>query len=109
MSDEKALFESTMKDLWMVAMKDGTITEEERDILNQVRIDADEYSMILVECMEDDRISKIEFDKLELLKKQMIDRATITAKIDSNFTDDERALISKLTEIVSFKYRLNKN
>lgn len=109
MNNNKELFEKTMKEMWMVAMKDGKISPEERDILNQIRIDADEYSMMLTECMDDDIITKAEFDKLELLKKQMIDRATITAKIDSNYTDDERALIRKLTELVSFKYKLNLN
>ncbi|MCE7737534.1 MAG: hypothetical protein GPJ54_21770 [Candidatus Heimdallarchaeota archaeon] len=104
MNNEREQFETTMKEMWMVAMKDGIITTEEREILNQVRIDADEYSMILTECMADDMITKEEFDKLELLKKQIIDRATIMAKIDDNFSDDERALISKLTELVKFKY-----
>ncbi len=107
MSDEKVLFENTMKELWLVAMKDGTISPEERDILNQVRIDADEYSMMLKECKVDNMITKEEFDKLELLKKQIINRAIITAKIDDNFTNDERALITKLTELVSIKYKLD--
>lgn len=107
MTDVNSLFETTMKEMWLIAMKDGTITPEERDILDQVRIDADSYSLMLQECMEDGQITKEEFEKLEYLKKQMMDRAQLIAKIDDDYTQDERALISKLTELVSIQYKLN--
>ena len=57
-----------MQQLWKVAHKDGVITPEEYDILEQVRIDADAYHVMLQECLEDGTISKEEAEQLHKLK-----------------------------------------
>jgi hypothetical protein len=106
MTDVNSIFETTMKEMWNVAMKDGTITPEEKDILLQVQIDADAYSVMLQECMDDGIITKEEYEKLEFLKNQMLSRANLIAQIDDKVDEDEKALINKLVELVNIQYKL---
>lgn len=102
---DDSVFDKTMKQLWKVAQKDGIITPEEYDILEQVRIDADAYHVMLQECLEDGTISKEEAEQLHKLKDLIMERALLIATIDGTFDDDERELLKKLSEILALQYQ----
>lgn len=107
MTELNSIFEITMKELWKVAMKDGIITPQERDILEQVQIDADSYALMLEECLQDGTITKEEAAKLDYLKNLITDRAYVTATIDGKVDRDEGNLIAKLAEVISIHYNLD--
>ncbi len=99
-----ALFNDTIKQLLSAAKKDGIITPEEMDIIEQVKIDAESYSLMLQEALSDGKLSKKEREKLNELKQMIVDRAELIAKLDGKFDDDEKELLKKLSEIISKRY-----
>lgn len=101
---EESLFTITMRELIEAAKKDGVITPEEQDIIEQVKVHADSYNMILEESLSDGIISSDEADRLNGLKQMIVDRAELIAKIDGKFEDDEKELIKKLIEIMKNHY-----
>ncbi|OLS22582.1 MAG: hypothetical protein HeimC2_29070 [Candidatus Heimdallarchaeota archaeon LC_2] len=107
MTDVNSIFETTMRELWKVATQDGIITPEEKDILEQVQIDAVSYAVMLEECIQRGTITKEEASKLDYLKNLITDRAYVTATIDGKVDRDERNLIAKLAEVISIHYNLN--
>lgn len=105
--DDK-IFKETIKGLLDIAEMDGVITSEEMEILEQVRIDADSYSVNLAEAKSDGIITGEEAIKLERLKKMIIDRAEIVANIDGNLSKDEKDLLTTLKYFLDQKYVLDK-
>ena len=109
MTDINSIFEITMKEMWKVAMGDGIITPEEKDILEQVQIDADAYAIMLEECFLDGTISEEEVARLDYLKNLITDRAYVTATVDGKVDSDENKLIAKLAEVIAVHYNLDLN
>ena len=109
MTNVNSIFETTMRELWKVASKDGIITPEEQDILEQVQIDADSYAVMLEECIRRGTITKEEASQLDYLKNLITDRAYVIATIDGKVDSDESNLIAKLAEVISIHYNLNLN
>ncbi|MHA2250283.1 MAG: tellurite resistance TerB family protein [Candidatus Kariarchaeaceae archaeon] len=101
---KKTLFEQTMLDLMKAAKKDGIITPEELDIIEQVKIDADAYLVMLQEAFMDGVVTEAETEKLKELKQTILDRAELVAKVDGSFDEDEEQLLKKLSEIISKQY-----
>ncbi|MHA2254052.1 MAG: hypothetical protein ACXAD7_27110 [Candidatus Kariarchaeaceae archaeon] len=101
---KETLFEETIKELMNAAKRDGIITPEELDIIEQVKVDADAYETFLKEAFIDGTITEEESRKLHELKQMIIDRAELIAKIDGSFDSDEQVLIKKLSEIISQLY-----
>ncbi|MHA2090113.1 MAG: hypothetical protein ACW98K_04575 [Candidatus Kariarchaeaceae archaeon] len=101
---KETLFEETVKELMNAAKRDGIITPEELDIIEQVKVDADSYETFLKEAFMDGTITDEESKKLQDLKQMIIDRAELIAKIDGSFDADEQILIKKLYEIISQLY-----
>ncbi len=104
MSENDSLFEKTIKELIRHANADGKITPEELDIIEQVKIDADSYNMILQEALDDGMINQVEAKQLTDLKQAIIDRAELIAKVDGHLDSDEASLLQKLTEILKVHY-----
>ncbi len=98
------LFDDTIKELMKAAKKDDIITPEELDIIEQVKVDAEAYSVILKEAFMDGKVTEEEERKLKELKQAIIDRAEIIAKVDGHFTPNEREMIKKLSEIIKERY-----
>ena len=105
--DDK-IFKETIKGLLDIAEKDGVISGEEMEILEQVRIDADSYSVNLTEAKSDGIITEDEANKLANLKKMILERAEIVANIDGKLSDDEKELLSTLKMFLDKKYVLDK-
>ncbi|MCY3412312.1 MAG: hypothetical protein INQ03_11815 [Candidatus Heimdallarchaeota archaeon] len=98
------LFKETIKKLLEVAEKDGVITSEEFEVLEQIRVDADSYAVNLEEAKSDGTIDDTESEKLSRLRDQILERAEIVANIDGTLSDDERALLNTLKEFINKKY-----
>ena len=105
MSEEESLFQLTIRKLMEVAKNDGVITPEEKDIIDQVKVDADSYNMMLQESLTDGTINEQESEKLNDLKQMIIDRAELIAKVDGDFDSDEQFLIKKLADILNNHYK----
>ncbi|OLS28758.1 MAG: hypothetical protein HeimC2_04880 [Candidatus Heimdallarchaeota archaeon LC_2] len=105
MSEEESLFQLTIRELMEAAKKDGVITPEEKDIIDQVRVDADSYNMMLEESLTDGTINEQESERLNDLKQMIIDRAELIAKVDGEFDDDEQFLLKKLSDILNNHYK----
>ena len=105
MSKEESLFEMTIRELMEAANRDGIVTPEELDIIEQVKVDADSYNLILQESLDDGTITSDEMERLNELKQMIIERAELIAKIDGKFDDDEQTLLKKLADILKNHYR----
>ncbi|MCE7735996.1 MAG: TerB family tellurite resistance protein [Candidatus Heimdallarchaeota archaeon] len=108
MTSDESTFELTVRELMTTAKNDGIITPEEKDIIDQVRIDADSYSLILKESLSDGLIDSNEAERLDDLKQMIIDRAELIAKVDGVLDNDEKMLIKKLSDILNNHYKHSK-
>jgi len=104
MSEKENLFQLTIRELMEAAMRDGVITPEEKDIIDQVRVDADSYNMMLEDSLTDGTINEQESERLNDLKQMIIDRAELFAKVDGEFDNDEQYLLKKLSDIINNHY-----
>lgn len=105
MSNDESVFELTIRELMNAAKNDGIITPEEKDIIDQVRVDADSYSLILKESLSDGIIDSKEAERLDDLKQMIIERAELIARVDGALDTDEQNLIKKLSEILNNHYK----
>lgn len=104
---ETELLTQTIKQLMEIAEKDGIVTTEEREIIEQVKFDSDVYQLMLNDAYEDDVISEAERANLEKLKDMILQRAEIVANLDDVITEDEQNLLEKLSEVLKHKYTLD--
>ena len=95
------LYHETIKELFSVAKKDGVLTDKERAILDQVTIDVKNYSEALEQALVDGMIDDAETKKLTKLKEKIIKDAKKTANADGELDQDEKDLISKISEVLN--------
>jgi hypothetical protein len=105
MSTDKNLFHLTIDELLTKALEDGVINTQELEIIRQVEVDADSYNVILQAAMEDGIVTEKEAKELDELKSQILERAEIVAHIDGEFDSKEKALLSKLSDILTNHYK----
>ncbi|MDH5402065.1 MAG: TerB family tellurite resistance protein [Candidatus Heimdallarchaeota archaeon] len=101
---DNTLLQSTLKELFKIARKDGVITEEENDIIDQIVIDTLEYSQMIDKAIEDGIIDDEETQELKKLKDQIIKNAEATALADGFYKDHEKELIKKLYDLLNSFY-----
>ena len=91
-------FQKVLSNLLQKALEDGVITDEERNLLRQIKTDF--YSLkILVEQVEADGvITEEERNLVENFKKKIIRNAYNVSAEDHIITNDERKLISVLVK-----------
>jgi len=104
MSDNE-LFAMTIAKLLEEAEKDGVISEDEMEIIKQVEVDADSFTLVLSEAEDDGVIDEKEASQLNELKSLIMERAETIAGLDDVISEDEMALLSKLSEILANHYR----
>jgi len=104
MTDEN-LFSLTITKLLEEANKDGVISEDELEIIKQVEVDADSYALVLAEAIDDGMIDDKEAAFLNELKSLIMERAETIAGLDDIVSEDEKALLAKLSEILAEHYR----
>ncbi|MHA2032534.1 MAG: tellurite resistance TerB family protein [Candidatus Kariarchaeaceae archaeon] len=107
MSNNEDIFELTIRSLINAAKNDGIITPEEKDIIDQVKIDADSYNTILKESLTDGVINESEVERLADLKQMIIDRAELIAEVDGFLDKDEQFLLKTLSEVLNNHYKSN--
>lgn len=98
------IFKETIASLLKIAERDGVITSEEFELLEQVRVDADSYSMNLIDAKSDGVITEEEATRLAKLRNQILERAQIVAEIDGVLSDDEKVILNTLKEFINKKY-----
>ena len=103
MSEENQL-NVIIQELSNIANRDGLITDEEKEIISQVEFDSNFYELMLSDALEDGIITDEENEKLHDISQSMLQRAEIIANIDGKLSEDEKALIEKLTEIIKTKH-----
>ncbi|RMG43245.1 MAG: TerB family tellurite resistance protein [Methanobacteriota archaeon] len=86
------------------AKEDGIITPEEFELIEQVRLDAENYTSMLREATSDGIITDKEAQKLDELKKRILERAELVARIDGTLDDDEKQLLETLADVIKKKY-----
>lgn len=82
------------------AKKDGKVTQDEYNILQQLSLDVAEYTIALENAEEDGKIDPEEKKELLDLKDKLLQNAKAVANQDDIVTDEEAALLKKLAEIL---------
>ncbi len=98
------LMNSTIKELMEVASKDGIVSSDELEIINQVKVDLDSYDLHLKEAKNDGFVDEEELKVLETLRNLIFERADIIASVDGNLSDDEKSLLSSLKKFINKYY-----
>lgn len=89
-----------LKDLYKIALADGTITHDERDLLQTVNQDINKFVKAYGKALDDHIITQKESDKLKNIWEKIYDNAEETAKIDEIITSDEQTLLLRIAESV---------
>lgn len=98
------LMDSTIKELMEVANKDGIVSSDELEIINQVKVDLDSYDLHLKEAQKDGFIDDEEMIVLEKLRNLIIERADIIASVDGKLAEDEKELLKSLKNFINKYY-----
>lgn len=101
---EEDLMDSTIKELMEVANKDGIVSSDELEIINQVKVDLDSYDLHLKEAQKDGFIDDEEMIVLEKLRNLIIERADIIASVDGKLAEDEKELLKSLKNFINKYY-----
>lgn len=96
--------DSTIKELMEVANKDGIVSSDELEIINQVKVDLDSYDLHLKEAQKDGFIDDEEMIVLEKLRNLIIERADIIASVDGKLAEDEKELLKSLKNFINKYY-----
>lgn len=93
-------FPDLVKHLVEVAKRDGGISGDEQQIIDQVTVDLKLYNAARVKALEDKVIDDDESKMLEQLKDKILEHAVETAKLDGYVKMQERDIIKKLISVV---------
>lgn len=107
---EEARIQNILTSIILTALEDGTITEEESAMLKQIKLDMKNLKNIVFKAQEDGIITDEEREELDAFRKKLIEDAYKRSREDFVITKDERAIISKLIELLIHKNQtLSKN
>lgn len=85
-----------IRELLITAESDGDLDEDEKALIDKVRVDLSTYHEALEEALEDSVITKEELEELEGIKEMLVTNAVSLARTDQQITPEESALIKKL-------------
>ena len=104
MKDLKTTWETEVgkifKDLTKVALADGTITSDERQILETVRQDINKFVKAYIRALDDKKITEKETEELKACWTNVLTHAKTTANKDGIITPDERAMLVRISKSV---------
>ena len=92
--------QNILTQIFILAEEDGIITKEERDLLNQIKIDLKKYNELLQQALEDDIITEEEQKTLHQFKKKLLKSAYDLSRKDNIIDRDEREIISLLVKLL---------
>ncbi|MFV2014247.1 MAG: hypothetical protein ACC656_02375, partial [Candidatus Heimdallarchaeota archaeon] len=85
-----------IRDVLIEAERDGTLSQDEKQLINSIKVDLPTYEDALKKAQEDNVITKEEENELNSIKERILQNVINLARKDDLVTDDERALIRKL-------------
>lgn len=83
-----------------IANKDGVITAEEEELLKKINNFIRQYKLYQRQAEEDGVIDEQEYDRLNEMRKGILEGTWVAANEDGNITDDESNLISIVYEFI---------
>ena len=89
-----------LKDLYKIALADGTITHDERDLMQTVNQDINKFVKAYRKALDDHIITQKESDILKNIWVKIYDNAEDTAKTDEIITSDEQNMLIRIAESV---------
>ncbi len=98
MNDEQ--FPNLIQELFTQAEQDGVITEDERKIIDQVKIDLKLFNSAHEKALADNIIDEEESRNLQKLRDNILERAIEKSKADGYVERDERDLLKKLLKVI---------
>ncbi len=94
------LLTSTIRELMEQAKEDGVITLDEFEIIEQVRIDVNNYTELLRKAYEDNIITEVEQFHLNKLKDRIKTQAEKVARTDGKITEEEKEILEALSRVL---------
>ncbi|MFX1513877.1 MAG: PRC-barrel domain-containing protein [Promethearchaeota archaeon] len=91
---------NVIRELLLVAFKDGILTDDERDLIEAIQVDLDTYEEALAQAKYDNVITLAEERHLEQLKERILRNTRYLALKDETITDEERELMEKLASFM---------
>ena len=98
MSEPSKKSDDIMKYLVDIAVNDGIISDDERNFINVMQNEIENYKSDLTKSLEDGKITINEKLQLVKSKKNMMRKALDTVREDMNITSDEQKLLDGLDE-----------
>ena len=92
--------QNILTQIFIQAEEDGIITKEEKELLNQIKIDLQEYNSLLKNALEDGVITEDEEKMLHQFKKKLLKSAYDLSRKDNLIDKDEREIISLLVKLL---------
>lgn len=93
-----------VKDLSKIVLQDGTITSDERNMMNSINHDIAKFVRLLAQALRDNIISKAEVDQVAKAWKQIQENAETTALVDQKITLDERRMLVRIAETIAKRF-----
>ncbi|MCY3414596.1 MAG: hypothetical protein INQ03_23305 [Candidatus Heimdallarchaeota archaeon] len=100
MTSNDDLFKGILSKMAEVAKRDGIITDDEQTVLNNVKIGLEEYFSTLEKAQEDGVIDDNDFGMLNGIAAKIVMETQNTALLDGLYSDDEKALVDKLSSLL---------
>ena len=97
-SSDNFHLQKVLTNLLQKALEDGVITEEEKNILKQIKTDFQSFKILIEQVEADGIITEEEKNLIEKFKKKIVRNAYTTSTKDHIITNDERKLISMLVK-----------
>lgn len=99
-TSEDADLQNLLTSILLIALEDGVITEDEKAILNQIKLDMKSFRELIEKAEDDGVITNEEKQQIDELRKQLLKNAYNVTTSDHVITKDERAIMSTMIKLL---------
>ncbi len=99
----KLTLTNLVRDFMIIAERDGEISDDEKDLINSVKVDLEVYFDALEKANEDNIITIEERAALEKIKEEIMENVVNVARQDEVVTKEERELVKRLASYMADK------
>ena len=99
----KLTLTNLVRDFMIIAERDGEISDDEKDLINSVKVDLEVYFDALEKANEDNIITIEERAELEKIKEEIMENVVNVARQDEVVTKEERELVKRLASYMADK------
>lgn len=92
--------QTIMGDLERLAVQDGKFTNDEILLLNSVKNNLQSYNELLERVIEDEVITREEYDQMKSMEEKLIKDAEMKAMDDDFLSFDERNILAMLKKLL---------